>query len=543
MLLSSRGLSTGFLTGLAFTLGASYIAMTETCFAQTLERTGTQYRLHGEFEGEHFGWTMLNIGDVDGDDVADLLVGSPYWPIFTQAGRHQVFSGADGSKLYEYQADRVGAHYGQHSDNAGDVDGDQIDDYIISESYGNGNGKGRAYVFSGDADCQGDPGCTTTPLYTFESVNGGENFGAQVAGNGDFDGDGKMDFAVGAPYSGTIYVFSGLDSSLIASIQNVGQLGWGVAFLKDVNGDNRDEIVGSNYTTISVHSWDGAQSNVLYQCEKPAGSVGLGGYWIDGTRDYNNDGKNDIMASATPAGKAYMFSGVDGTVIRTFTGDGDGGRFGCLEPVDDINGDLIPDLVISARQSSQADTRAGKLFVYSGADGAVLSTMTWTVANDEFGSNVTPLGDIDDDGRLDIMVGINGPNEHEGELALLYADPECEKDLQLDVDDLEAGEPAEFRLSGGNYGAIGAVAYSGKTGSFEFCNGVSTWCVAFGLDIPKNKALNRIILKGQFDENGELRRTHMVRPDLQGKSFFFQGSEGGTYPNTCMSNIANRVVQ
>ncbi len=515
-----------------------------TSTAQTIERTGVHYRIRGETDGEHLGWTLLNLGDVDGDDVDDLLVGSPFWPVYAQIGRHQVFSGADGSKLYEYQSVRPGVHYAQHSDNTGDINGDNVGDYIISECFPQGNGKGRVYVFSGKVDCQGDPGCTAEPILTFESPNGGEYFGMQVAGNGDFDGDGKLDYAISAPYSGTVYVYSGKDSSLITTLRDTGQFGWGLAFLKDVNGDNRDEIVGSNYGILSVHSWDGNQAQLLYHCEKPPASVGMGNYWIDGTRDFNNDGKNDIMASADPAGKAFMFSGVDGSLIRTFTGDGNGGRFGPCEPVDDINGDDVADLVIAARQSSGVEQQAGKMFVYSGADGELLQTMTWTVPNDHFGSNHSALGDIDNDGRLDLVVGVEGPSsEHKGMLMLIYADPDCEKNLQLEVDDLKAGEPAEFTLSGGNFGALGAVAYSGKTGTFDYCNGVSAWCVSFGLDIPKNKALNRIIMKGLFDENGEMSRTHVVRPDLKGQQFYFQGAEGSTFPNPCMSNVASRVVE
>jgi hypothetical protein len=81
-------------------------------------------------------------------------------------------------------------------------------------------------------------------------------FGAAIAGIGDFDGDGRPDFAVGAPGyqsgNGAVFVFSGRNFSLLATIPgNTGaNFGASIAPLGDVDGDGRPDFAVGAPTEI-----------------------------------------------------------------------------------------------------------------------------------------------------------------------------------------------------------------------------------------------------------------------------------------------------
>ena len=87
-----------------------------------------------------------------------------------------------------------------------------------------------------------------------------------------------------------------------------------------------------------------------------------------------------------------------------------GDAFGaCVLRIADVNGDLVPDLLVGAPNSSPSGaTNAGEIAVVSGANGVRLTTIPGSVALERFGSSLASLGDVTGDGVPEVSVGVPG---------------------------------------------------------------------------------------------------------------------------------------
>jgi hypothetical protein len=152
-------------------------------------------------------------GDVDGDGLDDFLISALTYSSTTGGGgavylvlasdlQTGTMSLSDVS--YVFEGETIGDNVGRSVASAGDVDRDGFPDILIGapsvdaiESDG-----GQAYLVL-DADI-GTPGAMSLgqASYVFTAVNDNELAGRQVA-SGDFNGDGMMDLAVGAPNAGS----------------------------------------------------------------------------------------------------------------------------------------------------------------------------------------------------------------------------------------------------------------------------------------------------------------------------------------------------
>ncbi|WP_395378081.1 integrin alpha [Marinicella sp. W31] len=427
----------------------------------------------GSESNEEIGRTVATIGDINGDGIDDVLIGSHL---------------ASTDKQYQNQLGRV---------------------YVVF---------GKDVIFSSNFESDG----TYTPFdlqlidgtngFIIEGIEYQERLGRWSAGIGDFNADGLDDFAIGTeeiidvqnsvqPFinSSGVYVFFGKKKySKYEDVHNMtGSNGFYIAGLEgnsafarnvkgsgDVNGDGFSDMIISDIDLITPDNnlgaahvvfgtdrifesgFDNSQSRNSLDIYQLDGSNGFSIYsntnqssfarYIEFADDINNDGFTDIMISArgydnlngSDTGKVYLIYGkenfnkdfnisnIDGTNGWEFTNLGfntiliTSGRLG------DINGDNINDMAFMVYR----DTGSTEKTVYvvfgseqpfsqklsptdlDGSNGFIIEENSVSL---DIGFVVRTAGDINSDGLDDVMIsgptsGINPTEQIAGKVFIVY---------------------------------------------------------------------------------------------------------------------------
>ena len=312
--------------------------------------------------GDQLGSGVEAAGDTNHDGVPDVIASAP------GAGKAYVYSGKDGHTLLTFSAEKTSDNFGQHVSGAGDVNGDGYADVIVGAPGNNAGGEkaGRAYVYSGkDGHI----------LLTLTGGAAQDAFGSAVAGARTKAGSVLI---VGAPgagprHAGRAYVYKGLSPT--------------PAFVIDA--DETGTALGAMFLSV------------------------IGDVNHDGVPDvYASDFTNAAKGPAT--GRVYVHSGADGRRLLTLTGETAGEGFG-IGPATagDVDGDGHDDLIVGAWQYGGAAISGGRSYLYSGKDGTLLKTYTCRTPGDTFGFDAVGMGDVDGDGTTDFLItsawsGIHG---------------------------------------------------------------------------------------------------------------------------------------
>ncbi len=333
-------------------------------------------------------------------------------PLAAQAPIHQVL----GDSAYDGMGRAVSF--------LGDINGDGMAEFLAAAPLDDNNGQDSGAVRLFD-------GATGNYILTIDGDNQADEFGNAVAGVGDVNGDGTPDFAVGAKLDdnlasggGMVRVYSGAGFFLIHQWDGPGAddaMGCAVAGAGDINGDGYDDVIvgarqrqdGASTNPGYVNVYSGQNGSILYTFTGGTSGNLQFGYSVAGGRDVDGDGVNDIAVgsfgddtNALNAGAAWVFSGATGAVITTVYGDNARDNLGNdVALVGDLNGDGKADLLAAAVGDDTNATSAGMVRLYVGDTGAVIATIRGNSASGEFGYSVGDFADINGDGIEEFLVG------------------------------------------------------------------------------------------------------------------------------------------
>jgi hypothetical protein len=284
---------------------------------------------HPETPLEGWGNYTAHVGDVDGDDHADIV-----WSHLGAANKTYVaFGNGDGSFAFPSVRTHPISTWADYRAHLADVTGDGMDDIV----WNNLTGMNRTYV----GTSLGRTGFDFTAAFT----GPGSGWGPYIALIGNVDANGSADIAWNSN-AGTNRTYFGRSTgssfTLSAPLDNTRASNWsGFTRLHgDVNGDNRTDMVwpdtASSPSRIAVGLSTGTALNFLplqtspYEVDVPL-RTRLG--------DVNGDGRADVIWNTS------------GSVNRTFASLGtESGSFDFtplsqLHPADGVNWDQFTMLI------------------------------------------------------------------------------------------------------------------------------------------------------------------------------------------------------
>ena len=379
-----------------------------------LEPTRIIHQWNGEAAGDQFGWTARKVGDIDGDHVIDFVTTAPTFN--RSAGKVYVYSSRSGELIHAVTGG-PGFRLGNSAVGLGDVNGDDIPDFIAGAP--GAAGKGAAIVYSGK---------DASVIHRVNGETPGGQFGYEVSEVGDFDGDGVPDFFVGemagngqAVKSGRGVVYSGRTAERLIELPGeesgdcfgnaaaAAQVGEN-EFLLAIGAQNAGE---GDRGRVYVYSIKQAQANLKFTIDSDRNGVNLGQMFIAFPGDLDRDGTPDVYASdfsdntrSAGGGKIVVHSGADGSQLLVLYGAQSGEGLG-TSPSDagDVDGDGVGDLVIGAWQNRDGAQSGGRVYLYSAAGaGRLLRSWTCRQAGDTLGFDACGIGDVDGDGSIDFLL-------------------------------------------------------------------------------------------------------------------------------------------
>ncbi len=264
-------------------------------------------------------------------------------------------------------------------------------------------------------------GASWTLHAQIDGFNAGEYSGQVIAWVGDVDFDGGDDLVVGAYGSDRASLYSGATGALIRHHSGTGQFGSQVAGPGDLNGDRvPDLLVSSRLGGVNaggyVQALSGANGSLLWQVDGAYDS--FYGSGLGGVDDVDGDGRPDVLIGArfadpggmTDAGMVELRSGATGALLLTMLGEAAGDYLGTeVDGAPDVNGDGVPEIFAGANGADPGGLlSAGSAYLYSGADGSVLYRFDGPTSFCSLGDAVAAVGDADGDGVCDFLTGAPG---------------------------------------------------------------------------------------------------------------------------------------
>ena len=410
----------------------------------------------GGYDNGQLGAALVTVPDQDGDGVDDLLLGSPgigsAWLLTGPLTHSAQLPGAALARLW---GESTSSQAGGALAVAGDTDGDGTVELVVG-SWLAAEGRGAVSLLAGPVT--GDLELTDAP-WRIEGSLADAWLGYALAGVGDPDGDGYDDLLVGArgwsdvaDNAGAAWLLRGgphgpqalAEGAMIFGTHERDFAGCAVAGPGDLDGDGYDDLVvgargedsgGGAFvfldTIDSPLGLDSAEGQLLG--EEP---YDYAGWSLAGVGDVDGDGHDDLLVGAygrddwmSSTGAAYLIHGRGREAWATLEGldqaaaaylgerSHDHAGWAVTGP-GDVDGDGRPDMLICAPGGDLGEDDSGTVYLLlePGTGAQDLGDAALRLrgeAGEAAGTTVAPTGDHDGDGLPDLLLGLPGHGDDE----------------------------------------------------------------------------------------------------------------------------------